>query len=64
MLWIRPCLAGEPTPDPKIARRSQRIASLAVEGEATGFNGRERRGVWVCVCVKKKDGKDRRSGSL
>ena len=25
-------MAGEPTPDPVIARRSQRIASLPVEG--------------------------------
>lgn len=39
-VWWRPCLAGAPTPDPAIARRSQRIASLPVgSGHRNGLKG-------------------------
>lgn len=41
-VWWRPCLAGEPTPDPVIARRSRRIASLPVgRGHRNGLKKRE-----------------------
>lgn len=35
---LRPCLADDPTPDPTVAPRSLRIASLPVGGEAAGID--------------------------
>lgn len=46
---LRPCLADDPTPDPMVARRIWRIASLPVGGEATGI---DLGGSWGGGCPK------------